>query len=44
MPPNIATPTSTLASVASETVRLRKMSSGMIGSAARDSTYTAAAR
>ncbi len=43
MPPNMATPTSRLATVVSATVRLRKMSSGMIGSATRDSTHTAAA-
>src|SRR5690606_13448188 len=41
--PNIATPTRALASVASATVRLRKILSGMIGSAARASTRIASA-
>jgi hypothetical protein len=39
--PNIATPTVTLATTAREMVRLRKRWSGIIGSATRDSTYTA---
>ncbi len=42
VPPNMATPTSRLATVVSATVRLRKMSSGMIGSWTLDSTSTAA--
>src|SRR5690606_4113533 len=41
--PNIATPTRALASVASAPVRLRKILSGMIGSAARASTRIASA-
>lgn len=44
VPANIAIPTKKLARVVSDTVRLRKMSSGMIGSAALDSTKTAATR
>jgi hypothetical protein len=43
VPPKSATPTSVLATTASATVRLRKMPSGMIGSAARDSVHTASA-
>src|SRR3981189_2382598 len=44
VPPNMARPTRMLATVASDTVRLRKISSGIIGSGTRDSTYTANAR
>src|SRR5690606_31497359 len=42
VPPNIATPTSRLATVVSVTVRLRKIDSGITGSGAPDSTNTAA--
>lgn len=44
VPANIAIPTKKLARVVSDTVRLRKIPSGMIGSAALRSTRTAATR
>ncbi len=42
VPPNIARPTSRLATVVRVTVRLRKMPIGMTGSGTRSSTITAA--